>query len=55
MIPPKSCDVYEANKKIWADRPKIGVVGPNSKFQSNANLAERHIFNKIQVAAQKLS
>ena len=35
LIPPKSCDVYEANKKNRVDRPKIGAVSPNSKFQPN--------------------
>ena len=46
MIPPKSYNVYVANKKILADRPKIGVVGSNSKFQSNGSSGQKAYFQE---------
>ena len=50
---PKSCDVYEANKKNRVDCPKIGAVSPNSKFQPNGWSGRKAYFQEIQVAARK--
>ena len=55
MIPLKSCDVYETNKKRnWADRQKIGVVGPNSKFQANGSSGRKAYFQENSRSRTKI-
>ena len=48
-IPPKSCDVYEANKKkIGPIAQKLGPWAPIQNFNLMADLAERHILRKFR-------
>ena len=54
LIPPKSCDIYEANKKIESIAQKLGQWAPIQNLNLMADLAERHIFKKIQEARGKL-
>ena len=52
-FPWKAVMYMRPTKKNWADRPKIGAVSPNSKFQPNGWSVRKAYFKKIQVAAQK--
>ena len=49
LIHPKSCDVYEANKKkIGPIAQKLGPWAPIQNFNLMADLAERHILRKFR-------
>ena len=53
-FPLKSCDVYEANKKNWADRPKIGHEFNPFGVTAELNLGRtfNHDFRIINISSE---